>query len=146
MITFFEDNMDLTWLAALLTILSILIPILMRMWQKINANYADQRKVWAGIMRRGFLEARIKGYLIRDVDCLKVSVKARNAFSEIMSDLCGTHNHLVKKLKRTPTDDELTWAIEEQFQDWMMDHACVALTLNQHGCLAIASILSRELT
>lgn len=139
-----EEDMDLAWLAAFLTVLSILIPILVTMWKAIKSNISHNQIVWSGIMKRGYLEARAKGYLSKDTGNLRVSDRARKAYTEVMVRLQEIHQHLTKKFRRTPTDDELTWAIEEEFQDWMIENACAVLNMNQHGCLAVASILARE--
>lgn len=139
--------MDFAGLALVITAIGGLLGILTKFWLDLNQTKRDYDHVWKGIVSRGFLEAQKMRYLIPDV-CneteLTVSGKARQVYSEIAPALKSVRRRLAKSYGRSPSDEELGFAIEREFQNWMLGHACPLLGVNQHGCIAIACVLARE--
>ncbi len=113
---------------------------------KMNVSQiqADYDKVWAGITGRGYVEAEKIGHLKKSCDSWVISPDARAAYTDIEVGLKEVFMAERHRLQRSPTDPELAWAIESKYQQWMLGHACPVLGVNQHGCLAIASIIARE--
>ncbi len=113
--------------------------------KKLDAMQSDQDVIWGGIIKRGYVEAE-------KTDCLlpqpgggwNLTARARREYDPIAADLKMVLQNLRTLLGREPTDETLSWAIEKKFQDWMQQHACPGLGVNQHGCLAIACVIARE--
>jgi hypothetical protein len=66
-------------------------------------------------------------------------------FAEMEEPLKDLFGRLKESYGQEPSDDELAAAIEMEFQDWLVGRACPTLKLNQHGCLAVASIVARQM-
>ncbi len=114
--------------------------------EKIKAE-ADVDRIrndltWKGIVGRGFAEAQQQKHLMKTQRpdgswAWIVSPEAKVVYQPIMMDLreLGLKN---------PDDRSLSWAIEQRYQQWMIDTICVSLNVHGNGCTAIAMTLARE--
>lgn len=131
-------------LAALISALSLFIPVLVKALFDLKRLRSDYKNIWHGIVARGYVEAISLGHLVMKDGQWHVSEEARNHYGPIAPQLRTIRHNLKVKMGREPSDDELTWAVEQDasLQQWMVDNGCPALGINQHGCLAIACIIS----
>lgn len=106
----------------------------------------DYKRIWLGIVARGFLEAQKSGFLSLDGETWNTTDEVREVYSEIRLRLRVIYRILKRRLDREPTDAELGWYIEldEGIQQWMFSNGCPQLGLNQHGCIALAAVIARE--
>ncbi len=135
----------LDW-AIIVTAFTALAPILMKILDDLRKLRANNDTLWLGLVARGFVEAQKCGYLRLDAGVWIVAEKARSVYAEIQPRLQVLCVVLRKKHEREPTDAEVGWSVEsnKDLQQWLIDHACPKLGLNQHGCIAIAAVLARE--
>lgn len=129
---------------ALFAGIALLVPVLVKGFVDLRAVKRDYKFVWQGIVERGYVEAMKNGALLGGCQNWIVSQTANETYREIANELRHIYRYQVIDLKREPTDGELAWAIEQRFQSWMVIHACPRLGVNSHGCLAIASVISRS--
>lgn len=106
----------------------------------------DYQRVWLGFVARGFLEAQKAGYLVYEHDEWNTTAAVREVYAEVHDQLRRIYLVLRRKFERDPTDAEISFNIEmdDELQNWMIDHACPTLGINQHGCLALATIVARS--
>lgn len=135
---------DGTTVAAFFAGLAALVPVLIKGWLDVRHVHNDYKFVWAGIVDRGYVEAVKQGALLGGCQNWIVSQTANETYREIANELRHIYAYQKIDLKREPTDAEIAWAIEQRFQQWMITHACPRLGVNQHGCLAIASVIARS--
>ena len=123
----------------------LLPPVLWMLW-KIQRLQQDYRTIWHGIVARGFIEAAKCEHMKFENGRWVVSQNARALYAEIEMRLRDNVRRLAKIYGREPTNEELSWAIEQnsELQAWMIEHGCPTLGVNQHGCLAIACVIARE--
>ena len=139
--------MDVASITALVVAITGLIGAVAKLWMDMRQTKQDYNTIWKGIVERGFLEAEELRVIIRidgESKTYMVAENARQIYNDIAEDLKRIRKKLKDSMGKEPSNEVLAWAIERDFQAWMIANACPKLGVNQHGCLAIACILARE--
>lgn len=112
----------------------------------------SQNSLWYGTISRGFVGAHRRGWVVYKgsrwylIPENPETLRIRELYSEKVADLKALAYTLKNRFKRKPTDFEISRVIEEDkpMQQWIMDHICPALQIENHECIALACALAQE--
>lgn len=138
----------LTSLAMILTSLTPLIIWIANIQRKAAKNTVSINTMWNGMLRRGAVEAEIKG-LVTKVNVhspefnFLIQPEVRAAYNPIAPSLRRLYIDSCKKQKNL-SEAELAQLIEQNFGPWLVRHICEPLGVHDMACIRMAIDIAKQ--